>query len=153
MQGFRKLIVTCLVAAATLGLASHRVWAADAKKEEKKEADTPLAKKMEEMDEGMKKLRRTLRDAKQNKESIATIKKVKADAVACKDLVPVKAKSIPEAEREKWLADYRKGMEKLVSSMTEMETALGKDDNAKAQDIYKSLKKQEEEGHKVFTEE
>src|SRR5437763_6307443 len=81
--------------------------AADEKEEKKvKDLDTELAKQMETIDDSMKKLRRTLRKADSNKESLELIDKVEKASTKCKDLVPAKAAKVPEGERAKWVENY-----------------------------------------------
>src|SRR4051794_34331441 len=97
---------------AGLGIQTARAAVAAAQDEkeskEKKVADldTELAKQMEVIDGGMKKLRRSLRKAESNKESLETIEKVHAAAVKSKDMVPARAAKVPEAERAKFVAAY-----------------------------------------------
>src|SRR5215210_658471 len=68
-----------------------------------KDLDTELAKQMEVIDEGMKKLRRTLRKAESNKESLEWIEKIDKAAAKSKDLVPALAAKKPEADRAKFV--------------------------------------------------
>jgi soluble cytochrome b562 len=134
---------------------SSRAVAQDEKKEgakEVKELDTPLAKQMEIMEDGMKKLRRTLRKAESNKESLELIEKVEKAAKASKDLVPAKAERIPAAERAKFVEGYKKDMEATIKTIGEMKAAVQEGKNDKAQELYKTIKTQEDKGHEKYTD-
>jgi soluble cytochrome b562 len=107
---------------------------------------------MEIIDEGLKKLRRTLRKPDTNKESLEIINQVQAAAVASKALTPAKAAKMPEAERQKFVAGYRKDMAAMIVQLLNMEIAVLDGNNDKANEIHKSMKQIEDEGHKKYEE-
>jgi soluble cytochrome b562 len=117
-----------------------------------KDLDTELAKQMEVIDEAMKKLRRTLRSADSNKASLEHIDKIEKAAAKSKELVPALAAKKPEAERAKFVENYKKDMDVFIKSVGEMKAAVKAGQNDKAQDIYKTLKTQEDKGHEKYTE-
>ena len=117
-----------------------------------KDLDTPLAKQMEIMEDGMKKLRRTLRKAESNKESLELIEKVEKAAKASKDLVPAKAERMPATERAKFVEGYKKDMEATIKTIGEMKAAVQEGKNDKAQELYKTIKTQEDKGHEKYTD-
>jgi len=117
-----------------------------------KDLDTELAKQMEVIDEAMKKLRRTLRKADSNKESLEHIEKIEKAAAKSKDLIPALAAKKPEADRPKFVENYKKDMEAFIKSVGEMKAAVQAGQNDKAQDVYKTLKTQEDNGHEKYTE-
>jgi soluble cytochrome b562 len=117
-----------------------------------KDLDTELAKQMEVIDESMKKLRRTLRKPESNKESLELIDKVEKAATKSKDLVPALAAKKPEADRPKFVENYKKDMDAFIKSVGEMKAAVQAGQNDKAQEVYKSLKTQEDKGHEKYTE-
>ncbi len=114
--------------------------------------DTELAKQMEIIDEGLKKLRRTLRKPDQNKESLEIINQIQAAAVASKAQVPAKAAKMPEAERQKFVMAYRKDMAAMTVQLLNMEIAVLEGNNDKANEIHKSMKRIEDEGHEKYEE-
>jgi hypothetical protein len=126
--------------------------AQDEAKRESKAGDTELAKHMEVVEEGMKKLRRSLRKPDTNAESLETLGKIQAATVASKSLTPAKAAKIPEAERQKFVTAYRKDMAKMLNAFIDMEVAVLDGDNAKAMEIHKKMKEIEDEGHKKYEE-
>jgi len=117
-----------------------------------KDLDTELAKQMEVIDEAMKKLRRTLRNAEGNKQSLEHIDKIEKAAAKSKELIPALATKKPEAERPKFVENYKKDMDTFIKSVGEMKAAVQAGQNDKAQEVYKTLKTQEDKGHEKYTE-
>lgn len=138
------------------GLCLPRVVAAQDKEDEKtkevKDLDTELAKQMETIDEAIKKLRRTLRKAESNKESLEWIEKMEKAAIKSKDLTPAMAAKVPEADRAKFVENFKKDMDVFIKSVGEMKAAVKDGKNDKAQEVYKTLKTQEDKGHEKYTE-
>jgi soluble cytochrome b562 len=145
----RKNSVLVLVAALIAALAASPaalVRAAD----EKVPVETELQKKMEEVETGLKKLRRTLRNSDQNTESLKTITLVKEAMEACKKLIPAMAPSVPEADRAKFIEAYQKDMDVVIAEMGKMEKAVKEGKNDQAQEVLKKLKELEEAGHEKY---
>jgi hypothetical protein len=143
----RQLVVSIAIAALLSGLlfhASRRALAED------KTPKSDLSKSMEQIDDGMKKLRRSLRSKDANAASLETIAKIETAALAAKSLTPERATTMPSEQQPAFVGEYRKEMDALLISMCNMETAVLDGDNAKAQDIYKQMKQQEEDGHDQF---
>ena len=115
--------------------------------------DTELAKQMEEMDDNLKKLRKSVKEASQNADTLETITKIQAATVASKGLTPAKAKTVPEADRAKFVAGYRKDMIAFLKHMGDIETAILDGDNAKAEELFKGIKKLEDDGHEKYSDE
>jgi hypothetical protein len=143
----RKLVVLVVIAALVGGVyfsAARRAVAED------KTPKSDLAKAMEQIDDGMKKLRRSLRSKDNDAASLATIANIEQAALTAKSLTPRRATTMPSDQQPPFVAEYRKQMAALVIAMCNMETAVLDGDNAKAQDIYKQMKQQEEDGHDQF---
>jgi soluble cytochrome b562 len=115
--------------------------------------DTELAKQMEIVQDHQKKLRKTIKNASDNAASLDALSHMQAATVACKALVPAKAASVPEAERAKFVAGYRKEMAAMLEHLCKIETAVLEGDNAKAEELFKGLKKIEDDGHEKYSEE
>ena len=155
MNRFNRPLTLTLAAAVCLGAASLPRAAVAQDKEETsqvKDLDTELAKQMEVIDEGMKKLRRTLRKADSNAESLEWIDKIEKASAKSKDLVPAMAAKIPEAERAKWVENYKKDMDVFIKAVGEMKAAVKAGKNDQAQEVYKTLKTHEDKGHEKYTE-
>ena len=114
--------------------------------------ETPMHQQMEVIEDGLKSLRRGLRKPENNPQSLETVLAMQQAAWVCKGLEPAMMSSVPEAERAQFLADYRKDMAICMKAMLDLEIALLDGDNEKAQELYKTLKIQEDEGHEKFTE-
>lgn len=137
------LIVMCAaLLAAPCGL---RVAAAAAE-------DTELAKQMEEMQDHLKKLRRSLKSPEENAASLESLAKIQQATVAAKSETPAKAAQVPEAERAKFVAGYRKDMAALLEHLCKIEVALLDNDNAKAEDLFKEIKQIEDDGHEKYSD-
>ena len=153
---FAVALVLWAMAGVPAGLNYARAAAAQDEKESKEkkvaDLDTELAKQMEIIDSGMKKLRRSLRKAESNKESLETIEKVHGAAVKSKDLVPAMAAKQPEAKRAESVAAYKKDMENTIKTIEQMRDAVKEGKNDKALEIHKTLKTQEDKGHEKYTE-
>ncbi|HZL35089.1 MAG TPA: cytochrome b562 [Tepidisphaeraceae bacterium] len=145
----RFRVVSLLLIAAFL--AAPLCFTGGVRAEEKKKK-TELNKKMEVMDEGMKKLKRTLRRPADDAQSLKVIAQVIEAATAARDMVPAKAASMPQADRKKFIDEYQKGMTQLIATMGQMKDAVTAGDNKKAMALHKSLKTQEEDGHDKFME-
>ncbi len=115
--------------------------------------DTELAKQMEEMDDDLKKLRKSLKAPAENPASLELLSKLQMVTVTSKVLIPVKAAELPEAEKAKFVAAYRKDMAVLLEHLCQMEVALLDGDNAKAEELFKGLKKIEDDGHEKYSDE
>jgi len=144
-KNMRRLVSALIAGTAVIWLATPRHSAAEEKK-----AKTELHKQMEQIDTGMKKLRRTLRKKESNPESLEWISKIEQAAIISKQMTPSRAATLPADQQPQFVVAYRKRMAQLVGEMLKMETALLDDDNAKAQDVFKELKTIEEDGHDKF---
>ena len=160
MKQFRTGAVAAAVLAMLAGVpagmnfgpGAARAAAQEEKESKVKDLDTELAKQMEVIDSGVKKLRRSLRKAEQNKESLETIEKVHAAATKSKDMTPAMAAKIPEAERAKWVENYKKDMDTFIKTVEKMQAAVKDGKNDEALKLHQELKKQEDKGHEKYTE-
>ena len=115
-------------------------------------ADTELAKQMEQIEDAMKKLRRTLKKPEDNAKSLELVAQMQQAAVASKSQTPAMAAGVPEAERQKFVQGYRKDMSRFIADMCQLEIDLLDGDNAKAVATFEKLKKWEDDGHEKYTE-
>ena len=115
--------------------------------------DTELAKQMEVMQDAQKELRKSVKSADGNATSLEALTKYQQATIAAKALVPAKAAALPEAEKAKFVAAYRKDMAAMLEHLLKIETTILDGDNAKAEELFKGLKKIEDDGHEKFSEE
>jgi glycerol-3-phosphate O-acyltransferase len=109
-----------------------------------------LHQHMEEMDKSFKQLKRTIRSEAQDKQSLELLNKIEQIAVTCKGMVPSKTKTEPADKQDKFVLAYRKEMAHLISDFCAMETALLDGDHAKAEELYKKIADDKENGHDKF---
>jgi soluble cytochrome b562 len=145
VSAFAAVVLLAVFAAPPLGAADH-------KPTEEKVKKGPMAEHMETIDDAMGKLRRTIRKAELNADSLKLLQEMQQEAVVCKGMVPPMAAKIPEAQRQQFLANFRKDMDRFVIALSNMEIAILDGENGKAQDIYKTLKTLEDEGHDKYKE-
>jgi hypothetical protein len=111
---------------------------------------TELHEKMEEMDKAFKQLKRTIRSEAQDKQSLELLNKIEQLAITCKGMTPSKTKTEPADKQDKFVLAYRKEMAHLVADFCAMESAILDGDHAKAQELYKKLDTDKEDGHDKF---
>jgi soluble cytochrome b562 len=139
-----------LLIAALLAAPLSLLFSTSARAEEEKKQKSELHKKMEVIDEGMKKLKRTLKKADQNEASLKIIGNITDMAKECKEMTPSMAAKMPEADRKKFIDDYQKSMAQLIGMMGDMKKAVEAGDNKKAIEIHKTMKDFEEDSHDKF---
>ena len=134
-----KTLLTTLVAI-TIGL--HATVRA--------EDDTPLAKNMSATNKLLRTLKRQIADPAKKDENVGILEKIKTNVTEAAKLQPKKTKDVPEAEKAAYLEKYKKQMDELLKTFTDIETAVkaGKLEDAKA--LFDKLSEQKEKGHKDF---
>ena len=138
-----KKIIASLFTVAVVLTCTPRPSFADEKK-------TPLEEQMDTMNKAFKTLKKQVADASKkdaNAELVATMKK---SAIASKDLAPEKAKDVPEADRAKFVEEYKGALDKLIAGIDSLDKAV-RDGNADAtKAAIEDLTKQKGDGHKKF---
>jgi hypothetical protein len=124
--------------------------AATATDEPGKVKKTELHEHMETIEESMKKLRRTIRKADGTADSLDLIARIEQEALVCKGMVPSRAATLPEAERQKFLNAYRKDMAGFITQVLQLESAVIDGDADKAMALYKGLKTVEDDSHDKY---
>ena len=152
-----KLLFATSAAALVLcgAFASPRVLA-PASQEPKKGHDEPptvLEDRMHEIEDALKGLRRSLRDPARTADSLALVAKLQLAAVAEKSEPPRMLPRVPEAERAKFTADYRKEMVHLLDLSLRLELALLDGNAEAATTAFDALRDLEDPAHSKFTEE
>ena len=151
--------VCCLLAVAALPFAGlPALRAADAptpiparaSEEPGKVKKTELHEHMEAIEESMKKLRRTIRKPDSSADSLELIARIEQEAFVCKGMVPSRAATLPEAERPKFLAAYRKDMAGFIGQVLQIESAVLDGDSDKAMTLYRGLKTVEDDSHDKY---
>ena len=144
----KHLLILATVVTFALPLAPRVCRMARAAEEKVKKSE--LNDRMEDMDDAFKKLKRTVRKADQNEESLKLINELQAKAVECKAMIPTKAQKVPEADRARFVSAYRREMAALLMDFCQMEQAILDGDNAKAVDIWKATMERQDKDHDQF---
>ena len=143
MNGSKKAL-NVLVVALIAGLS----FAGLAHAEEK----ATLADHMETINNAVKKLRKDVKVAEKNKESAELAKGAAEAATKCLAFEPEVAKKVPAGEKEKFMAEYKKQIQEVAATFTEMSKLLIENKNEDAEKLVTKLLDQKKKGHDQFTE-
>lgn len=140
----RILFVSIICAAATtLGVQAQE-------KAKTTPTETELETKMDDINTAYRRLNRQVSDATKNADSLKQIATIQQTAAAAMKLEPAKKKDLPAADQAKFVADYQAQMKEFVAHVGKVETALKAGKNDEAAELLKTLKQDQEEGHKQF---
>lgn len=137
---------------ARVGTAAYVPLPAQDPDPEEHEPETELAHQMEIVEDGLRSLRRSVRDPEKNADSLAAVIACERAIVAAKSEVPSMAANVPEAEREAFVTAFRLEMVDLLENFLALEKALLEGRNDELRDLYKVLKGLEDPAHERFTE-
>ncbi len=144
------LVLVSLVACAAVAFARLPQDAVD--DGESLAVETPLMVEMEKIEQAENFLRRSIADPAKDAESLQQIAVAQQAILVSKLLPPKMAANVSEAERPKFLAEYRKGMAQLLIEFATLERALLDGDRDAAKAAYKRLHAMEEDAHAEFTD-
>jgi hypothetical protein len=137
------LPIICLLAA-TLGVQAQDKSAKSAA------TSTELEDKMDEINAAYRKLNRQVGDASKNADSLKQVAIIRQNAEAATKLEPMKKKEVPTAEQAKFMADYQAKMKSFLADVGKLEAAFKAGKNDEAANLLKTLKQDQDEGHKAF---
>ncbi len=112
------------------------------------EDDTPLAKQMDAMNGAYKAMRRETDPAK----GAALAREAQDAMIMAISETPEIVKSMPEAEQAKAVAEYRKMMGELITTLADMELAFHAGDMDKVKEVVSAMRTSKKEGHDKFME-
>ena len=117
------------------------------------EEDTPLSKEMEKLNKALKSVKHNLADAAQKDANLEKLAVAKAACEAAVKFEPAKTKEIPEADKAKFVSDFKASIEEVGKNLDALKAAIeaGKTDDAKA--LIDKLNAGKKEGHKKFKKE
>ena len=142
-QGLRLVLAGLLVVA---GLGAPALLNAADKNKSK------VSEQMEVINDNYKTLRRAARGKELNEESVKLVEQMIAAAEKAKEMVPPMAEKKSGAEKDKFIADYKKEMDGMIATFKGLEADLKAkkyDEAAKTIDKLNEIKKK---GHDKFTE-
>ena len=97
-------------------------------------------------------LRRSLRDAEKNPDSLAALHALQAAALEAKLMTPRTAAAVPEGERAAFVQAYRKDMVIFLEGALATERHVLEGDLEAAGEAFKALRALEDPGHERYTE-
>ncbi len=112
--------------------------------------DTELHDKMYDLRAAYNKLRKQIADPAANASSLALVAKLRLAAEASAALVPERAASVPEADRDKFIEAYKTKMQAFLIEVQKLEAALQAGNNDEAAPLLARLGAMQKEGHKEF---
>ena len=130
-------------------LNSGTAQAQDPAKEESHE-HSELEESMEKIKAGVRKLRRSLKSAESDADSLTAIAGIQAAALAAKGESPRMTGRLPEADQAAFVVSYRKQMIELLQSMLTLESALLDGDREAASAAFDAMRGLEDPAHARF---
>jgi ABC-type transporter MlaC component len=111
---------------------------------------TPLEDAMTALNKALKTVKAQVEDVSKNAESLKLVAEVEKQALIAKGFEPAKTKSLPAAERAKFVAAYRVRMTELMTEVLKLEKALLENKNDAAAASVKMLYEMKTDAHKIF---
>jgi len=140
--------ISHLIMAALLALPLPFLMRAELPKQPQEE--TELEDRMDVMGAAFRKLKRQVGDAAQNAASLKLVATIRTAADEAVMLAPAKASDVPEAERPRFVADYRAKMNDLLVALGKLSQALEANNNDQAARLVAEIGVMQKVGHKVF---
>ena len=114
------------------------------------EADSPLEGEMTILARGTRQLSQQVTDPAKQQENITLLESLKKAAADSKALTPRKIVTVSQADREKFLADYRTDLDELKDAFSQIEEAVKAAQYDKAKSLLATVNSIKKEGHGKF---
>jgi soluble cytochrome b562 len=114
---------------------------------------TPLAKEMQGIAKDFRSLRKMVGNPAQKDAAVQLVKDMEAHAAKARDLEPAKTKSIPPADKDQFVSDYKKSIDGLIGDMQKLEQAVSAGQTADATSLMDKIQSDKREGHHKFNAE
>ncbi len=111
---------------------------------------TPLMQEMGGIAKDFRALRKAVADPTQKAEAVALVKDMEDHATKAKGFEPQKTKDIAPADKDQFIADYKKQIDGLIADMQKVADAVSAGDTAGATKLLDALQMDKREGHKKF---
>lgn len=111
-----------------------------------------VADHMAIISKNLKKLRRTMTDPGQNKDSSKLVAEAITHTEAAAKIEPPLAKDMSGDAKKEFLEGYKKAMEGMIAGLKNLKTAFDENRNADAPGLYKKLLTIKKDGHEDYTE-
>jgi soluble cytochrome b562 len=106
--------------------------------------------RMDRAGKAFRKLRKQVADPAQNASSLDLASKMMAAFKEAEDLTPEKAMDLPEADRPKFVSDYKAGIQAMEDEVSKLSDALTAGKNDVAASIVADMFAMEKKDHKAF---
>jgi hypothetical protein len=115
---------------------------------------TPLAQEMGGISKDARSLRKMVADPAQKDAALALIKDMEAHATKAKGFDPAKTKTVPAADKDKFVSDYKAAIDGLIGDMQKLEDAVKNGKTADASAMLDKIQQGDKrDGHKKFNSE
>lgn len=112
--------------------------------------ESEMSESMEKMSGAFRRIRRMVSNADNNAEVLELLATLRTEAVASAKLIPLRAAEVPEAQRAKFVEDFKKRMAEFLATVEKTEAAIKARDNATAAALVNDLGAMQKAGHKDF---
>jgi soluble cytochrome b562 len=114
---------------------------------------SPLAQQMDGIAKDFRSLRKMVNDPAQKDAAVSLVKDMEGRATKAKGFEPEKTADIPPADKDQFLADFRKQMDGLIADFQKLDEAVSDGKTADASALLDKLQADKREGHKKFNAE
>lgn len=118
--------------------------------EKTKKEHTELEEHMEELGKAFRRVNRQIKDASKNEDTLQQLAAMRQHAEAGLKLEPAMKADIAPEKQAKFVADYQAHMKSFIGRIAKLEELLKAGNNAEAEAMIGSLKKDQKEGHTQF---
>lgn len=112
--------------------------------------ETQLAKYMEEVNKGFRRLRSDLKNPQKNEASLALVRRIGELCGKSRLEKPDMLKDIKEADRAQFVVDFQVALLEMHAKLLELERALIEGDNDLAAQLRDEINKSKSDAHKKF---
>jgi soluble cytochrome b562 len=111
---------------------------------------TPLSKEMSGIAHDFRPLRKAIADPTQKATALQLVKDMEAHATKARTFDPAKTKDIPAADKDQFIADYKKQMDGLIADFQKLEADINSGNTTDATAMLDKLGADKRDGHKKF---
>ena len=116
------------------------------------EEPSSVASHMKEINKDFRELRRQLKDPEKIDANLALIGNLRQHFRGAREGEPSKARSLPESERNAFVAEYQSLLDQVITTVEKLEKALKDGQIKQAETLLKQLNDQKKSGHGKFQE-
>jgi signal transduction protein with GAF and PtsI domain len=118
--------------------------------QEQEEEHGPLHEAMEQLQGGMKSLRKMLNKPEEKEKALELVRKMQGATLIGFQNPPELEEGLEGTAAVERHADFKKRMLSVCSTLVDLEIALEKEDADEAKNLYRALGKQKKEGHDSY---